>query len=517
MPHNAVKKLKVVEPGWRGRRTAADQRTTGKQIFETIFRDLPDIVLVLDEQTGQVLEANDAVRRIIGRDPKGLIGQHFTEALPLSREASPHLLLDLVREHATVVVEWEVQRVDGSLCPMHVTAALTAWETREIVLVTLRDVSDRRRAEAALRSAEQKYRSIYENTIEGIFQTTPDGRYLSANPALARIYGYASPHALIASLTDIAGSLYVDRSRRDEFQRLLEEHDSVQGFESQVYRADGSIVWISENARAVRGADGQLRYYEGTVMDITRRRRDEEELRHLVAALGRANRLKSEFVAAISHELRTPLNIVIGYTEILLMEDLGTLTAEQRQSLEQMDRSANELLGLINQMLDLNRLDSGRLSVVSGTIHPAALFADLRAELADFIVKPGITVAWDADDGAPALDTDGARLKVILKNLIGNAIKFTDIGEVRIAAHALGNGVEIAVSDTGIGIAPEKLPIIFEPFRQVDGSMTRRYGGLGLGLHLVQRLLEVLGGTIAVQSVPGAGSTFRVWLPCGRH
>jgi signal transduction histidine kinase len=251
-------------------------------------------------------------------------------------------------------------------------------------------------------------------------------------------------------------------------------------------------------------------------MDITRRKRDEEELRHLVEALGRANRLKSEFVAAISHELRTPLNIVLGYSEILLMEELGSLTAEQRHSLEQMEHSANELLGLINQMLDLNRLDSGRLSIVNGIVHPRALFAELRAELVELTAKPGITVAWEASDSVPALDTDGAKLKVILKNLIGNAVKFTDAGEVRVVARALGIGVELAVSDTGIGVAPETLPIIFEPFRQVDGSMTRRHGGVGLGLHLVQRLLEVLGGTIAVQSVPGVGSTFRVWLPCRR-
>src|SRR5215470_8857028 len=141
-----------------------------------------------------------------------------------------------------------------------------------------REIAERKRVEHELRQAEAKYRSIFENAVEGIFQTTPDGRYLNVNPALARIYGYETPAALISSLTDIGGQLYVNASRRAEFTRLLQEHSTVLGSESQVYRRDGQVIWITETARAVRDASGGLLYYEGTVQDISERKRAEEEL-----------------------------------------------------------------------------------------------------------------------------------------------------------------------------------------------------------------------------------------------
>ena len=164
-------------------------------------------------------------------------------------------------------------------------------------------------------------------------------------------------------------------------------------------------------------------------------------------------------------------------------------------------------------MLDLNRLDGGRLPIVTGSVHPAILIRELCSELGALLVKPQIAVEWQIEDDLPTLTTDAAKLKVVLKNLIDNAMKFTDAGEVRITARAVGEGVELAVIDTGIGIAPEALPIIFDAFRQVDGSMTRRHGGVGLGLHLAHRLVELLGGKIEVESAPGRGSTFRVWIP----
>ncbi|HUI25872.1 MAG TPA: ATP-binding protein [Candidatus Kryptonia bacterium] len=232
----------------------------------------------------------------------------------------------------------------------------------------------------------------------------------------------------------------------------------------------------------------------------------------LVEELERANRLKSDFVATMSHELRTPLNVIIGYDTLLLDGEYGPLTLEQEETLRKVDKRSQELLDLINATLDMSRLENGRLPIEISEVRLAALLREIENETRA-VLKPEVTLMWQPVPDGMLIRTDQIKLKVVLKNLVANAMKFTPRGCITVAAQTRDQGVEIAVSDTGIGIAAEDLPIIFEPFRQADSSSTRRYGGVGLGLYIARRLLEVLGGTIAVESEIDRGSTFRVWLP----
>ncbi len=233
----------------------------------------------------------------------------------------------------------------------------------------------------------------------------------------------------------------------------------------------------------------------------------------LVEELQEVNRLKDDFVGAMSHELRTPLNVILGYTELLLDDTYGAVSMDQGAALRKIDQHTRELVDLVSNLLDINRLRVRRIPLQLGEIEVDALFAQLQLEVPTKYQKPTVELQWQWEPIPFPLYTDPVKLKVVLKNLINNALKFTDKGTITVAARLEGAGVGFSVRDTGVGIAPEHLPLIFEAFRQVDNSSTRPYGGVGLGLYITRQLLDLLGGSITVDSTPGKGSTFRAWIP----
>jgi len=238
------------------------------------------------------------------------------------------------------------------------------------------------------------------------------------------------------------------------------------------------------------------------------------ESARLIEELEHANRLKSEFVATMSHELRTPINIIMGYHELLLDGVFGALAGEQSDTLRRAEKAAKALLELITATLDMSRLESGRVEPDVSAVNLSEVIRNVDAETRELHdKKPEVRFAWRIEAPLPLIWTDEVKLKVVLKNLINNAIKFTDEGSVVVGVHPQPAGIEFSVTDTGAGIDPALHAEIFEAFRQVDSSSTRRYGGVGLGLYIVRRLVDLLGGTITVESAIGRGSTFRVSLP----
>jgi len=360
----------------------------------------------------------------------------------------------------------------------------------------------------------ERYSSIVENAVEGIFQSTPDGHYLLVNPALARMYGYASPEELMGSVRDISKSIYVDDAMRLEFKRLIERDGFVNGLEYQVYRKDGDIIWISEQSRVVRDADGQPSYYEGFIQDITARKLIEQELVAAKEAAVAASIAKSQFLAVMSHEIRTPMNGVIGMTSILLDTQL---TAEQRDCVETIRQSGDALLSVINDILDFSKIESGRLTPENEEFNVLECVEGALDILAPKADEKQLDLLYEIAAGVPPLAKgDETRLRQILVNMLGNAIKFTAHGEVvlSLSAQPLPPSDEgapervrllFSVRDTGIGISPEAMGHLFQSFSQADASTTRRFGGSGLGLVISKRLAELMNGDMSVESKVGVG------------
>ncbi len=357
----------------------------------------------------------------------------------------------------------------------------------------------------------ERYQSIVQNAVEGIFQSTSDGRYLLANPALARIYGYDSPEQLIQSVSDISRHIYLNAEARQEYLLIMDRIGEVHGLEYQVRRKDGSSIWVSEHARTVRDEQGTILYYEGFIQDITHRKQTEVELRAAKEAAEAANVAKSQFLAVVSHEIRTPMNGVIGMTSLLLNT---VLTDEQRDFVETIRQSGDSLLAVINDILDFSKAESGRLEIEHAEFSVIDCIESVMMLMRSRALEKHLALSCDISDGTPAIACgDVTRLRQVLVNLLGNAIKFTERGEVRLAVDAVPRSLthtalHFAVIDTGIGIAPEAMGRLFRPFSQADASTTRRFGGTGLGLAISKRLVEMMGGTMSVDTEPGRGSTF---------
>ncbi|MEG4852414.1 PAS domain-containing sensor histidine kinase [Microcoleus sp. B5-D4] len=399
-----------------------------------------------------------------------------------------------------------------------------------------KEFSTRRELESAyqqLEAAEAKYRSIFENAGEGIFQSTPDGRYITANPALARIYGCDSPEEVTAKFTDIERQLYVDPARRNEFLRSIEESGTVSDFESKIYRCDGSIVWISEKARAVRDSSGAVLYYEGLIEDITQRKQAQESLRL--------------FIHALSHDLRNP---VAGMLMVLKnwQTKTGDSIAIPRSILDRMIQGSEQQLRLINSLLEVHAGELRGLVLHCDAVDLRAIVEAAATDLEPLMNEGKATFKNLVPEDLPAVNADKTQLWRVFSNLIANALKHNLPGlNLTVSAQLIKAGkltinqttakqnidklpitnpqfpitnpgsrmIYCTVEDDGVGILPEQCEHLFDLY--VRGDQSRHSVGLGLGLYLCRQIIGAHGGQIGVISTPGAGASFWFTLPLAEN
>ncbi|MBF0468032.1 MAG: response regulator [Desulfamplus sp.] len=361
-----------------------------------------------------------------------------------------------------------------------------------------------------LKASEKKYRSIFNNSIQGIFQVNLAGRFLTVNAAMAEICGYSSPDTMLQEITDVSSQLYKNPKDRKKFVDVLLESGKIKGFETQYKHKEGKIIDVSINAHVVIDHEADDLYFEGIVEDITEKKRA-EELRIAKDAAEAASKAKSNFLAHMSHEIRSPMNGIIGMIGLLRGTELDR---EQREYANIVSTSAELLLDIINDILDYSKIEAGKLEMENIEFDLRVVLDELNDLLAIKAQENGLEYLCIIDsDVYPFLSGDPGRLRQIMINLMGNAVKFTKQGEVSIRVSVqseTGSDTKLhfSVSDTGIGIPDDRLGSLFESFYQVDSSTTRKYGGTGLGLSISKQLVQVMGGDIGVKSKIGEGSEF---------
>ncbi|MDN5310646.1 MAG: hypothetical protein PWP14_2040 [Methanolobus sp.] len=369
---------------------------------------------------------------------------------------------------------------------------------------SLTDITERKKSEIKIAEEAVRRRILIEQSSDGIVILDKDGKVFEANQKYAEMLGYSLEEVLSLHIWD-----WDTQFTRDELNDMrIKVDEKGDHFETMHRRKDGTLfdVEISSNAAMF----GEQKLIFCVCRDVTERKRAEKELLHAKLEAESANRAKSQFIANMSHELRTPLTAVIGFSDILSMDGSGKFTEKELRYIDYINKSGKHLLEIINDILDLSKIEAGKMEIECENISIKELLDEIVTQMTPMASRKNISIRIDNETPNDYIFADRLKFKQIMYNLLSNAIKFTpDNGIVTVNATNNSNGIQISVTDTGIGIPEDKLNNIFVPFMQVDESNKRRHGGTGLGLSLVKQYVEMHNGNVWVKSEEGKGSTFK--------
>jgi len=480
-----------------------------RSFLDALLTSAPNAIVTIDKN-GRILGVNPAFEQMFYYRPEEVVGGeiNYIFGVDASGKVAP-AIETMVTDAGMVVDELQRQRKDGTWITVRMSAAAVTGVADGVRFVMYDDVTAVKRAEQALRRAEEQYRELVESAADLVWQIDTEGNWSFMNAACERIYGITAGQLTGRPLASHAIGQHAGRDIA-AFREVLGGSE-LTDYETIHQNVAGELKHLSFSARPVRDQAGEIVGARGTARDVTVRAAAAEALERAREAAERAARTKSAFLANMSHEIRTPMNGVLGMTEVLLDTDL---TAEQRRAAELVHNSAEALLRIIDDTLDFSKIEGGRFELEEIPFDLPGLLDSTVRPLAIRAAERGVELAYEVKPDVPRMIRgDPGRLRQVLNNLVGNAVKFTHEGEVVVNVSLAGKslaGADICfrVRDTGIGISPDQIETIFAEFSQADVSTTRKYGGTGLGLAIARKIVQLMGGDIEVSSELGVGSEF---------
>jgi len=464
--------------------------------YRALVESSPDGIGI--HQDGRIVFINPAGARLLGaQSPDELVGKPIEDIIhPDYREVvRERIRRSLATGQPAPPLTEKFIRLDGTVIDVEVTAVPIIWEGRPAMQVVFRDITERKRMEEELKASEERYRDLFENANDGIYILDRAGRIVSFNRKAEEITGY--------TLEEVRGQSYTlflppgperKKARRAFLKNMRGQSDKT---ELTIIRKDGREVILELSTRPI-WQGGQIVGIQGIGRDITERKELE--------------RLKSDFISTVSHELRTPLTSIKGYVDLVLAGDVGPLTPEQKEFLTIVSQNTTRLTELINDLLEIERLESGRIEFEFAELDLAEVLENVARSLHVNAEQKGLEFLTEIPSGLKVRG-DRERLAQVFLNLLSNAIKYTPAGTVELRAHQEDDAVVVEVRDTGIGLSESDLQKLFQKFFRSDNPYVRKVGGTGLGLSIAKAIVERHGGTITVTSQLGQGSTFTVRLP----
>ncbi len=460
-----------------------------------------------------MLDANKAAMELFGKGP-----EHLMQMIP--EEHSEDNILGTEGELFRQVLEKGYGRVEQKVTIgkdkvrwLEVTAHAFAMTGEKLMIAIAADKTKGKQTEIALRESERLYRTLFDAAEDPIGLFTADREIILINAAFHNTFGYTQDEFMALGWMEI---IHPDDRVMLEEQGLKLVRDGALFVDYRARHKSGHYLFVSSRNVIIPSEKGEKDMILTIIRDVTERRRDMEELKRAKQHAEESDKLKSAFLANMSHEIRTPMNSIVGFSNLLVNPGLD----EEARSMyvKRIVRNSELLLALISDIIDLAKIESGQLPIVYGKLKLSVLISDMKQYALDELNrldKKGIEIVSEEKNSECEIETDVIRLTQIMKNLVNNAVKFTESGQVTIGCRraSTDQNAILYVQDRGVGIAPENFNLIFDQFRQVDGSNTRKFGGTGLGLAICKNLVHMMGGRIWVESAEGEGALFQVELP----